>query len=1386
MKLLLLAPSLVLLSNLPFADTLPTRDIQDTPTSSSPPADVPDYARDVRPILAEVCFDCHGPDSAVRQADLRLDQKDGLFGDHGGWRAVTAGDLEASELWTRILDADDPMPPAEAQRQLTEENKRTLERWIAGGAPFASHWAFEPIARPAAPAVEDAADGSWVRNDLDAFVLARMRGEGLAPSPEADAITLLRRVTLDLTGLPPSPEELDAFLADPSEEAYAKAVDRLLASDRYAERQARSWLDIARYADSNGDAKDGTREMWRWREYVIESFRNGKPFDQFITEQVAGDLIPDAGTEQKIATGFLRNHPIFTKSGVLEDEYRHAYVVDRANTVGTAFLGLTVGCAQCHDHKYDPISQKEYFGLFAFFNHASERDVGRSFGNTRPVLHLPIGEDGPRLTQVEARLAELDAELDGDHQEWDAAFDAWCEAQSERAHTTPAWTVLEPSSMMSLGGAQLTIQDDGSVLAEGWNPGSDTYNLILRPGKTQIQALRLEVLPDASLPRGGSGRSERGTFSLGELEVYVCTEASGDRGDRVEFARGEDDASIDRYSTADRAVDGGEDRSWTLFAEEVTEAHEAIFVPTEPIDLNANSILRIAVQNSGARRARDTLGRFRLSMTGDVAVRERLIPIEMKSWQALGPFPEHDPTKALAKAWEPEESIADGVDLDASYKKPKLAKKSKDDGNADAQESPATKAMDAKPGAKVIATTKATTTKGATANAEAQNSEPKSDIEQADGDSMRSTDESDEDEATDDDEEEDRADEDEDGPPENAGPPFGKRGSRSNVLKWTEMKDWRDGMGARISGKNSAWYLMRNLEVDRPRRVRLWVDGGEGLVAWLDGERIHERPVPPPAPKDEHATSSGQGFGDFGFGPTDPDFDPDPKDPDRYERAPYRLNQAFTFDLKPGEHELVLKVATRSSTTRLNVRFDVVGEDVLTLAAARAIRELDDALVGPTRSLPDPGAHQTSLTAEIPSEVEPEWASVVLPDPVAARRDDLRRFFRERALPEVEERWLERARLRGERLTIYGRSPDVMVMNDDRPRTTRLLTRGAWDQPAGVVEPHTPAVLPPLQAEGTPDRLDLARWLVAPENPLTARVTVDRFWAQHFGRGLIATPGDLGVRGAPPTHPHLLDWLSATFVESGWDVRALHKTIVTSATYRQSCKVRPEVQAVDPTGSLLAGMPRVRLAAEEVRDNALAVSGLLVEKLGGPSVKPYQPAGLWDNIGSGGGGGAYRTSKGDDLYRRGLYVFWRRSMLYPSFAVFDAPSRVLCSVERIETNTPLQALVLLNDPVFIEAGRQLGLRMLQEGGVNDGARLAYGYRLATSRMPDNAELTILLQVLNDQREHWKENERDAKRYLKVGSKKLPEDLKDAEPETLAPWAAVGQMLLNLDTVLHRN
>jgi len=1011
-----------------------------------------DFNRDVRTILSDKCFACHGPDEAARQAKLRLDVRESaLKASESGAIAVVPGNVDASILVKRIFstDPDEVMPPADSNRQLSDTEKATLKRWIAEGANYAEHWSFVAPARQPVPATKDL---NWPKNDLDRFILARLESEGLRPSPEASRETLIRRLTFDLTGLPPKLEEIDAFLADQSPDAYQKVVDRLLASPQFGERMALDWLDAARYADTHGYHIDSARDMTKWREYVIDAFNHNKPFDQFIVEQMAGDLLPNATIEQKIASGFNRNHMINFEGGAIPDEYHNAYIVDRVNTFGTVFLGLTVGCAQCHDHKYDPISQKEYYGLYAFFHNVPEKGLDGKDGNAAPVISLPTKEQSEKLNLIRDRIAKREASLNEPNAELDEAQAKW---EQTFASGGPKWSPVPiqgeaAATLASKGGAQVEPQEDGSWRLTGENPAQDTYTVAFQnPGKA-ITGVRLEVLPDEGLNDKGPGRSNNGNLVLTDVRCTVRPEPD------VEVPIGFRSASSDfaqKEFTASKAIDGDPKSGWAIYPE-VGSPHSIALEFEKPL----TSAGRIQVVfEFHSQFAQHQPGRVRLSLTESAAV--------------------HAP-----------ESL--------------------------------------------------------------------------------------------------------------------------------------------------------------PRPTRL-------IVQKAPGERT------------------------------------------------------------------------------------------------------------------------------------------------AADKAALRNYFRSEVSPSLRSVGLELAKLREESARLEKAIPTAMVMAEmPQPRDTFVLMRGEYDKKGDRVAATTPAALPAL-AEGQPtNRLGLARWLVAAEQPLTPRVTVNRYWQMFFGTGLVETADDFGSQGAKPSHPELLDWLAWEFTHGSesnpnrvpWDIKAFIREIVTSATYRQTSSVPPELLAKDPANRLLGRGPRFRLQAEFIRDQALAVSRLLSDRIGGESVSPYQPAGLWEELMSREDGDRFTAQKyvqshGSDLYRRTMYTFWKRTCPPPTLATFDAPDRETCTVRRARTNTPLQALVLLNDPTYIEASRKLAERILAEGGESADSRIDFLFRLATARRPTDREHAILMALLRDQERKYREDAKAAAELLAVGESSR--DPKFAAEE-VAAWTTMASAVLNLDEAVTRN
>ena len=984
------------------------------------------FDRDIRPLLENRCLKCHGPEK--RKGGLLLTSRSSalLLGD-SGLAAVVPGKADASELYKRVTTSDPEtrMPPK--GEPLSAVETATLKRWIDAGATWPEaaarpkHWAYVKPARPALPAVKDAV---WAADPLDRFVLEKLEAEGLRPSPPADRARLLRRVSLDLTGLPPAVEEVDAFLADAGPDAYAKAVDRLLASDRFGEHWARPWLDLARYADSNGFQADQFRESWAYRDWVIAAMNADMPFDRFTIEQLAGDLLPNPTPDQRVATGFHRAPTCNVEAGVDPEENRVNQVVDRVNTTATVWLGTTLECAQCHNHKYDPFSQEEYYRLFAYFNNTPlevKQRAGVTFDFVGPTMTLPVQAGQKAAWEgLQEKLAGLTAER---RKLGPGAAEPWRELAARVRRHPPRWHVLPIESFSAKGGEEHTVLEDGSVLVGGTVPDITCYTLTVRTGLAGIVGFKLETLTHPSLPGSGPGRGDgaRPNFILSEFSV-----TAGDAPVELQSARA--DFSQPKWEVAG-AIDGDQKTGWAI-GQQFGKPHWAVFRTQAPLAGGPGTTLVFTLdQNYGLGR---TIGRPRLS--------------------ALTGSPE---------------------------------------------------------------------------------------------------------------------------------------------------------------------------AIDIP----------DDLLALL-----------------------------------------------------------------------LKKEPTAEDEARLRAGFP---------AGDPEIRRLDDAIAAVQRDI---------------DKIKP---------------------------------------------------PSTLVMVElGTPRETCLLKRGNFLDKGARVEPGVPATLHRLPADAPPNRLGLARWLVDRENPLVARVAVNRWWSQIFGHGLVRTPEDFGTQGERPTHPRLLDELAADFAESGWSMKRVLRRIVTSSTYRQSSRITPALLEKDPLNLLYARGPRFRLAAETLRDAALAASGLLSARMGGPPVMPYQPPGLWRTVGR--NEPKWVESPGEDRFRRGVYVVWRRAAPYPSFVNFDASDRTSCVVERPRTNTPLQALTLLNDPAYVEAAMALAGRMLAApGATSDAERAAYGFRLCVSRAPSPEELDVLLAAVRA----------EAKRLTPVLAAERIDGVKrwrppaGTDPVLLAAWFAVANALLNLDETM---
>ncbi|HVS17946.1 MAG TPA: PSD1 and planctomycete cytochrome C domain-containing protein [Planctomycetota bacterium] len=1156
------------------------------------------YGRDIRPILSDRCFRCHGPDEAQRRADLRLDGFEGATAPRADGAAIVPGDARASELWRRVTsdDPDEAMPPEESHKaRLSADELALVRRWIDAGAEYEPHWAFVPPTRPTVPDVD--ADG-WARNAIDAFVLERLEREGLEPAPEAPREVLLRRVFLDLTGLPPTPEELDAFLADDAPDAYERQVARLLSEEpyvsRYAERMAQPWLDAARYADTCGIHMDAGRQIWPWRDWVLHALRENMPFDRFLTEQLAGDLLPEATDAQRVASGFNRNHVTTDEGGAISEEYLVEYAVDRAATTGSVFLGLTLGCARCHDHKYDPVSQEEFFSFYAYFNSIEEPglysqlpDPQRAF---EPFMTVPTPEQRAQVAELEARLLAAREELAAPAPGEDAQRAEFLEGQ--RAANGVRWVASEFAEARSTGGAEFAMQPDGSLLVLGANPDRDEHVVALTTDATDLRLVLLEALTDASLGDERVGRAFNGNAVLTGLRAEAIS--LGDPSLRRELRFGWAWADFEQQNGDHRVVNALSDDAlgWAVDAHNRPGPRAALFLADEPFGYEGGTRLEVHLDYD-SEYAQHVFGRVRLSLATLAPEGLDALPAAVSGWYATAPFSAPDGEAAYTTAFGPE-------------------------------------------------------------------SMGELDLERA----------------------------------------FGDEGLRFNFIP--EFQDER--LNSELAGGVNATYVARRVFAPSRRSVEVALGSDDGFRLFLDGAEVAGEQV---------------------------------------ERALDADQDRVTLELAPGVHTLVLKVVNTGGPAgfywRAERRADELAGD---LAAAL---------------LPD-----VARWPELDERLRAAWRLAFSPS------------FRA-GVERVSE-------LEGEFAEVQAAVPQTMVMRElAEPRATFVLTRGQYDKPdaSRPVRRGVPAALGALAADAPADRLGLARWMVAPQNPLVARVAVNRLWEQCFGNGLVRTSEDFGLQGEWPSHAELLDWLAVEFREGGWDVRALLTEVVTSSTYRQSSRARPELGEIDPDNRLLASFPRRRLSAEQLRDQALYVSGLLVESLGGPSVKPYQPAGLWAEVAMPGSNTKlYEQGLGDDLWRRSLYTYWKRAAPPPAMLTFDAPTREYCTIRRTATNTPLQALVLWNDPQFVEAARVLAERVLQAAG-DDRARLTQLVRRCTGRAPDARQLALLEETLEAFRARYRAAPQEAAALVEVGER--PAAALDVVE--LAAWTLVASAVLDIDATV---
>ncbi len=1014
------------------------------------------YNRDIRPIIAK-CITCHGHDKNAVMAGLRLDSFKGATAKlASGRQAIVPGHPEKSELLERInLSKDSPivMPPVASNKVLSAEEKDLLRQWIEEGAEYTAHWAFVKPVRPSLPPVKNA---KWAKNEIDRFILAKLEERGIQPSPTADRTTLIRRVTLDLTGLPPTPTEISAFLADKSPNAYEKVVDSLLASPRYAERMTMDWLDYSRYADSNGYQADFERFQWRWRDWVLNAFNKNMPYDQFTVEQLAGDMLPNATESQRLATGFNRNHRINTEGGVVPEEWRIETVIDRVETTSTVWLGLTTGCARCHDHKYDPISQKEFYGMFSYFNNVPETGSGEE----RPINHPPLMK--APLPGQEDKLRLIATE--------ETSLTARVKAMA-LAHADEAarWQLPEPGNLPSLENgidAKFQLTANPKVIA----------------GKGQAVVKGSPTFTD--------GRGTGAITTGGDNYIDAGQAGNFDRNDAFSYSAWINPKSANG-SPFSKMNAGKDYQGWDLFL-------------------------------SGGRPSIHIISNWPLNAI-----------------------------KVTGRPMVPEN-------------------------------------------------------------------------------------------------------------------------------QWTHVAVTYDG-----SSKAS------------------------GVKIYINGQAV------------------------------DTDIDSDSLVGTIKTEVPFTIGRRTGADAFTGSVE--------------------------DLALYRRVLSADEIISVS-------GAHPAKPLLAIPVEKRtPE------------QREQLARLWSRSNDPEFSKLDDQRRKLETERMTIENQIPTAMVMEEmKKPRPAYILIRGQYDKLGAKVPATVPAALPPIPKGYPNNRLGFAKWIVSPDNPLTARVTVNRFWERFFGTGLVETVEDFGTRAEYPTHPELLDWMATEFVRNGWDVKAILRKMVTSATYRQSSTVTATLLKVDPANRLLARGPRFRLPAEVIRDQALQAAGLLVNKIGGPSVRPYQPDGIWDETNVYGNLRNYKPDMGEGRYRRSMYTIWKRTAAPPDMTLFDVSARETCRVRRPRTNTPLQALVLMNDVTYFEAARGLAQRTFREVPSSADDRLRFMMLQVAGRRPTTAELKILRASLDKRIKRYSADEKSAESLLKVGDLPVSPNVPKAE---LAAYTLAASTIMNLDEVV---
>ncbi|TWU14987.1 Planctomycete cytochrome C [Novipirellula galeiformis] len=1148
------------------------------------PAQPVDFGRDVRPILSDHCFACHGPDEEHREADLRLDASVGVLS------VVQPEQVDQSELISRILsdDADTLMPPPKFGKPLSQAQIEILKQWVAQGATYGEHWAFETPQKKSVPAVAMPS----ATEAIDAFIDAELRRIGLPPNAAADRRTLLRRVSLDLTGLPPSQRDAEQFLNDTSAEAYERLVDRLLQSHHYGEHMARYWLDLVRYGDTHGLHLDNFREMWLYRDWVIDAFNENMPMDQFITEQLAGDLLPEATVSQKIASGFNRLNVSTNEGGSIVEEVFARNVIDRTDAFGTIFLGLTTGCSVCHDHKFDPITAADYYSLSAFFNSLDGKAMDGNIKDSPPSIQVGTPEQLKEVAEFDQAIKEIRQQMEGPLETVDQAQLIW----ESSLGTTPKseWTQLTPATATSEANVEMRIREDQAVEVAGKVAAKDTTTIEMPlPANEPWKALRLEVLTDT--PEQRAGLASNGNAVLSEIVVEMQHGDDPTQWIPVPIRAAIADIEQPGGSFAVKyAIDGKltPSEGWAIGGHQQTGSRTAWFDLGTLFSETAAAKLRVQLKYQ-SQFAQHQFRAVRFSLSTTMPSTPESHRVQRGPIHSVGPFPV--------------------ATTELSYEQTFASQAA---------------AFDAKE----------------TFLYEDRNFE------------------------------------------------WQQRDDLSEVVVNTL---------ATVADQGSVNLLHQTVTSPTAQKITLLLGTSDGHVVYLNGKQI-------------------------GISQGAQELDP--------------LGKELELDLKAGDNELYIKVVNHD------------GPSLISFAYRSPVVEVSPSLAALVKTPPA--------------------------DRLPADRDALRKYYRSVYCSHPD--WLvlvdQEKGMMAAAEKIRSEFPSTLIWKElETPRQAHIMLRGAYDQLGAAVPRATPAFLPPMDESDPKDRLGLAKWLLADEHPLTSRVAVNRFWQQVFGTGIVKTSEDFGSQGQQPSHPDLLDWLAVDFREQGWDIKRLMKSIVMSDAYQRSARSEPIHQKLDPGNRLLARGPRFRLDGEMLRDQSLALSGLLVDQMGGPSVKPPQPDGLWLAVGySGSNTVRFKADEGNKIYRRSVYTFWKRTSAPPQFSTFDAPSRESCIARRERTNTPLQALLLMNETQFLESAKQLGKQVAEQTELPTlDEKIQWVFQRVTLRPPSPQETNELAGLVEDLLLHYADQPQAAEKLVGTSS-----------AETAA-WTMLCSTLLNLDEVLNK-